>query len=54
MIVLSLPQKKVHPGIAKGTLKSEVLERLKDFQPQEKLLSNGTDPRWDKLKDLLK
>lgn len=54
MIVLSLPQKKVHPGIAEGTLKSEILEKLKDLQPQEKLPSNGTDPRWDKLKDLLK
>ena len=53
MIVLSVPQKKVHPGIAEGTLKSEVLEKLKDLQPQEKSPSNETDPRWDKLKDLL-
>ena len=30
MIVLSVPQKKVHPGIAEGTLKSEILEKLKD------------------------
>ena len=29
MIVLSVPQKKVHPGIAEGTLKSEILEKLK-------------------------
>ncbi|MEC8636181.1 MAG: DUF177 domain-containing protein, partial [Bacteroidota bacterium] len=35
MIVLSLPQKKVHPGIADGTLKSEILLKLKDLQPQE-------------------
>ena len=54
MIVLSLPQKKVHPGIAEGTLKSEILEKLNDLQPQVKPSSNGTDPRWDKLKDLLK
>lgn len=53
MIVLSVPQKKVHPGIADGTLKSEILEKLKDLQPQENLPSDKTDPRWDKLKDLL-
>ena len=53
MIVLSVPLKKVHPGIADGTLKSEILEKLKDLQPQEKSLSDETDPRWDKLKDLL-
>ena len=53
MIVLSVPQKKVHPGIAEGTLKSEILEKLKDLQPQEKPPSDETDPRWDKLKDLL-
>ena len=54
MIVLSVPHKKVHPGIAGGTLKSEVLEKLKDLQPQGNTQSDGTDPRWDKLKDLLK
>ena len=32
MIVLSVPQKKVHPGIADGTLKSEILEKLKSNQ----------------------
>ena len=53
MIVLSVPLKKVHPGIAEGTLKSEILEKLKDLQPQEKSLLDETDPRWDKLKDLL-
>jgi uncharacterized metal-binding protein YceD (DUF177 family) len=53
MIVLSVPQKKVHPGIAEGTLKSEILEKLKDLEPQENPSSEDTDPRWDKLKDLL-
>ena len=53
MTVLSIPQKKIHPGIKNGTLKSEVLEKLKDFDPQKKSLSDKTDPRWDKLKDLL-
>ncbi len=54
MIVLSVPQKKVHPGIAEGTLKSDILEKLKELQPQDKTISDETDPRWDKLKDLLK
>jgi len=54
MIVLSIPQRKVHPGVAEGTLKSEILEKLKDLHPQEKSPLNVTDPRWDKLKDLLK
>ena len=53
MIVLSVPQKKVHPGIEDGTLKSEILEKLKDLEPQEKPPSDETDPRWDKLRDLL-
>ena len=53
MIVLSVPQKKVHPGIEDGTLKSEILEKLKNLEPQQKSPSNDIDPRWDKLKELL-
>jgi uncharacterized metal-binding protein YceD (DUF177 family) len=53
MIVLSVPQKKVHPGIADGSLKSDILEKLKDLEPQEKPPSEDIDPRWNKLKDLL-
>ncbi len=53
MTILSIPMKKVHPGIKDGTLKSEILEKLKDLDPKENLLSDETDPRWDKLKDLL-
>ena len=53
MNVLSIPQKKIHPGIKNGTLKSEVLEKLKDLDPKKKSLSDEIDPRWDKLKDLL-
>ncbi|MEK9609181.1 MAG: DUF177 domain-containing protein [Flavobacteriaceae bacterium] len=53
MIVLSVPQKKVHPGIEAGTLKSDILEKLKNMEPQKKIPSEETDPRWDKLKDLL-
>ena len=53
MTVLSIPLKKVHPGIENGTLKSEVLEKLKNLEPRENPLSGQTDPRWNKLKDLL-
>ena len=53
MIVLSVPQKKVHPGIEAGTLKSDILEKLKNMETQKKIPSEETDPRWDKLKDLL-
>lgn len=53
MVVLSVPQKKVHPGIATGTLKSEILERLKALEPQKRPPSNDIDPRWEKLRDLL-
>lgn len=49
-IVLALPIKRNHPGIEDGTLKSEVLEKLKEFEIKE---PNKTDPRWDKLNELL-
>ena len=52
MIVLALPSKKVHPGVANGTLKSDILDKLKELQPKEKQ-NNNIDPRWDKLKGLL-
>lgn len=51
MIVLAVPIKKVHPGIADGTLDSDILKKLEELQPKEEKEEN--DPRWDKLKDLL-
>ena len=54
MIILAVPQKRVHPGIADGTLKSEALERLQELQPKDKNNDNEkNDPRWDELKKLL-
>lgn len=53
MLVLSVPQKRVHPGIADGTLKSEALEKLQELQPKEKRDKEENDPRWDELKKLL-
>lgn len=49
-IILAVPQKRIHPGVKDGSLKSDTLEKLKEYNNQEK---NITDPRWDKLKDLL-
>lgn len=54
MLVLAVPQKRVHPGIAGGTLKSRALDRLEELQPKEtRENKDEIDPRWDKLKNLL-
>ena len=53
MIVLALPQKRIHPGIKDGSLESEIVEKLKELEPKETHLKGSEDPRWDKLKDLL-
>lgn len=52
MLVLAVPQKRVHPGVIDGTLKSEILDKLNELQPKEPL-KDTTDPRWDGLKNLL-
>ncbi|WP_394974468.1 YceD family protein [uncultured Croceitalea sp.] len=54
MLVLAVPQKRVHPGVLDGTLKSEALNKLEELQPKEtKENKQDTDPRWDGLKKLL-
>lgn len=54
MLVLAVPQKRVHPGIMDGTLQSEVLEKLKELEPKEgNKKTDENDPRWDELKKLL-
>ena len=56
LIVLAIPAKKVHPGVENGTLKSDILEKLEELSPKEKTTTNNnedTDPRWDKIKNLL-
>jgi uncharacterized metal-binding protein YceD (DUF177 family) len=54
MLVLAVPQKRVHPGIEDGTLKSKVLDKLQELQPKEKSSNKEeNDPRWDELKKLL-
>ena len=54
MLVLAVPQKRIHPGVEDGTLKSDILDKLEELQPKEKKESSDkTDPRWDDLKKLL-
>jgi uncharacterized metal-binding protein YceD (DUF177 family) len=56
MIALSIPLKRVHPGVKDGTLKSEALDKLKSSLVTEKkavIKQADIDPRWDKLKQLL-
>ncbi len=54
MLVLAVPQKRVHPGVLDGSLKSEVLKRLDELQPKDtRKDQDKTDPRWDALKNLL-
>ncbi|HKJ06905.1 MAG TPA: DUF177 domain-containing protein [Flavobacteriaceae bacterium] len=53
-IILAVPLKRIHPGVEDGTLKSEVLEKLKEFEIKEKpeIDNKDIDPRWNKLKDI--
>ncbi len=57
MIALSVPFKRVHPGIKDGTLQSETLTKLNEILVTDitdnKDEEENTDPRWDELKKLL-
>jgi uncharacterized metal-binding protein YceD (DUF177 family) len=57
MIVLSVPLRRVHPGVKDGTLESEALKKLNELAVKETKKENkqeeNIDPRWDKLKQLL-
>lgn len=55
MMVLAVPQKRIHPGVLDGSLKSEILDKLDELQPKESKApsEDSTDPRWDDLKKLL-
>ncbi|MEP6036876.1 MAG: DUF177 domain-containing protein, partial [Nonlabens ulvanivorans] len=55
MLVLSLPHRRVHPGVEDGSLESDVLDKLDELRvsnPEEENNTNITDPRWDALKKL--
>lgn len=53
MIVLAMPNKRVHPGVEDGTLQSDMLKKLEELQPKENKNLNEIDPRWEDLKKLL-
>ncbi|MBQ0907530.1 DUF177 domain-containing protein [Flavobacterium sp. F-328] len=57
MIVLSVPFKRVHPGIKDGSLNTEALTKLNELsineEKEEYNEEENIDPRWDKLKKLL-
>ena len=57
MIVLSVPIKRMHPGVKDGTLQSEALDKLNELRvkeiKKEVTTEENIDPRWDKLKQLL-
>lgn len=66
-IVLAVPLKRIHPGVIDGSLQSEVLEKLKEFEikaedeeenqeeeeQEEDNKNREIDPRWNKLKNIL-
>ena len=53
MIVLALPLKKIHPGIADGSLKSDILNKLEELSPDKHKEIDEIDPRWEDLKKLI-
>ena len=56
LIVLSVPHKRIHPGLEDGTLNSDILEKLEELSPKKEKESKENkdiDPRWDTLKKLL-
>lgn len=58
LVILSVPNKRVHPGVEDGTLKSEILNKLEELslgstEEQENNDQSETDPRWDSLRKLL-
>jgi len=57
MIVLSVPLRRIHPGIKDGSLDTEALRKLNELTVKEQKKENkeeeNIDPRWDKLKKLL-
>jgi uncharacterized metal-binding protein YceD (DUF177 family) len=53
LIVLSVPSKRVHPKVLDGTKDSETLNKFEELEIKEVKAVEETDPRWDKLKNLI-
>ena len=55
MIVLSVPLKRIHTGVKDGSIDVVDYEKyMTNEQPKEEVKEEEIDPRWEKLKDLLK
>lgn len=57
LIILSIPAKRIHPGVEDGTLDSDILKKLEELRPkglkEKEETSEEIDPRWNTLKKLL-
>lgn len=57
LIVLSVPFKRIHPGVKDGTLENEAVKALEALSPGEQKVQKkeqeDIDPRWAALKKLL-
>lgn len=56
MIVLSVPVKRIHPGVEDGSLDTDAIETLERLAPkikEEKDQEEEIDPRWAELKKLI-
>jgi uncharacterized metal-binding protein YceD (DUF177 family) len=57
LIILSVPVKRIHPGVKDGTLQSDILKKLEELSPKDlenkEKASEEIDPRWNTLKKLL-
>jgi uncharacterized metal-binding protein YceD (DUF177 family) len=53
MIVLAMPGKRIHPRVLDGTLKSDIVEKLEELNPENKKKEHKIDPRWEELKKLI-
>lgn len=54
-LILALPVRRVHPVDEKGLsgCNPEMIEKLEAHQDQEDSRKEGTDPRWDALKEII-
>lgn len=54
MIVLSVPVRRVHPGVQDGSIDLSNYEKYITYEQPETKEESEIDPRWNKLKELLK
>jgi DUF177 domain-containing protein len=57
LIVLTVPIKRIHPGVKDGSLNSDILKKLEELSPkldiEKEIKEDEIDPRWNTLKKLL-